>query len=203
MPFERTAFFVSMKKKWLFLFLMLALPVLIYLFLQAFGDNRFDIPVYYENGIEQPLDGCMKGPDSTNFKIEHIRTDLEGIVVYGFAMGKGFTNDELNNIRVFLNRYNDVQGVTLSILTTDMMLISDLEESILQRQIVTKKGLLAYARCMLQVDLAYDMESANLAPRQFVLCDQQKRIRGYYNVDDLEEMDRLNTEIDILMNQYE
>jgi hypothetical protein len=40
-----------MNKKILYLFLALALPVLVFLFLKYFGKNEFDIPVYYTEGI--------------------------------------------------------------------------------------------------------------------------------------------------------
>ena len=40
-----------MKKKTIFLFLALALPVLTFVFLKYFGKNEFNIPVFYQNGI--------------------------------------------------------------------------------------------------------------------------------------------------------
>jgi hypothetical protein len=40
-----------MIKKILYLFLALALPVLVFLFLKYFGKNEFDIPVYYTQSV--------------------------------------------------------------------------------------------------------------------------------------------------------
>lgn len=39
-------------KQWTFLFLLLALPAVLYLFLQGFGKNEYDLPMLYENGSE-------------------------------------------------------------------------------------------------------------------------------------------------------
>jgi hypothetical protein len=41
-----------MSKKFVYLFLALLLPGLIFVFLKKFGKNEFNIPVYYETGIE-------------------------------------------------------------------------------------------------------------------------------------------------------
>lgn len=40
-----------MNKKHIFLIAMLTLPPLVYIFLRGFGQNHFELPVYYENGI--------------------------------------------------------------------------------------------------------------------------------------------------------
>jgi hypothetical protein len=39
-------------KKSIFLGLALILPVAIFIFLKLFGKNKFDIPVYYKNGVD-------------------------------------------------------------------------------------------------------------------------------------------------------
>jgi hypothetical protein len=43
-----------MSKKFIYLFLALLLPGLIFVFLRKFGKNEFNIPVYYETGVEEP-----------------------------------------------------------------------------------------------------------------------------------------------------
>ena len=44
-----------MRKKGIFLFLLIVLPVIIFLFLKRFGRNEFTIPVYYEQGLGDSL----------------------------------------------------------------------------------------------------------------------------------------------------
>jgi hypothetical protein len=43
-----------MKRKTIFLTLALILPILVFLFLKFFGQNKFEIPVYYQDAIEKP-----------------------------------------------------------------------------------------------------------------------------------------------------
>jgi len=46
-----------------FLFILLVVPVVLYLFLQFFGENRYEeIPVFYESGITSTLESCDFGP---------------------------------------------------------------------------------------------------------------------------------------------
>ncbi|PGH38260.1 MAG: hypothetical protein CRN43_16260 [Candidatus Nephrothrix sp. EaCA] len=42
----------AVMKQWMFLFLLLAFPAILYLFLQEFGKNEYNIPMLYENGAE-------------------------------------------------------------------------------------------------------------------------------------------------------
>lgn len=47
-----------MSKKILYLFLALLLPALIFVFLKYFGKNEFDIPVYYQEGVNESSSDC-------------------------------------------------------------------------------------------------------------------------------------------------
>jgi hypothetical protein len=57
-----------MAKKWIILFLALALPVFIFLFLKKFGSNQFDLPYFHETAETWPA-GCPP-PDTFPFKIK-------------------------------------------------------------------------------------------------------------------------------------
>ncbi|MFZ9981729.1 MAG: hypothetical protein ACO3FI_06850 [Cyclobacteriaceae bacterium] len=50
-----------MAKKWIILFLALALPVFIFLFLKEFGSNQFDLPFIHQNGKSWPSDCADPG----------------------------------------------------------------------------------------------------------------------------------------------
>jgi hypothetical protein len=50
-----------MNKKITYLFLALALPALIFIFLKIFGKNHFEIPIYYKEGISDSLKECTGG----------------------------------------------------------------------------------------------------------------------------------------------
>jgi hypothetical protein len=47
-----------MSKKFIYLFLALLLPGLIFVFLRKFGKNEFNIPVYYETGVTDAPAAC-------------------------------------------------------------------------------------------------------------------------------------------------
>lgn len=53
---------MSNSKKVLFLFLLLLFPVLVYLFLQGFGKNEYNIPILWETGVEG--NECIPKSDS-------------------------------------------------------------------------------------------------------------------------------------------
>lgn len=57
-----------MAKKWIILFLALALPVFIFLFLKKFGSNQFDLPYFHANSETWPS-GCPL-PAGFPFKVE-------------------------------------------------------------------------------------------------------------------------------------
>jgi hypothetical protein len=48
--------------KKIILFVALALPVLIFIFLKIFGRNEFDIPVYWTEGVPANIPGCKNYP---------------------------------------------------------------------------------------------------------------------------------------------
>ncbi|HNT50749.1 MAG TPA: hypothetical protein PLM56_01310 [Cyclobacteriaceae bacterium] len=56
-----------MSKKLIYLFLALLLPGLIFVFLRKFGKNEFNIPVYYEAGVEGTSGTC--GPYLAPYKV--------------------------------------------------------------------------------------------------------------------------------------
>jgi protein SCO1/2 len=56
-----------MRRKLIYLFLALLLPGLIFVFLRKFGKNEFNIPVYYEAGVEGTSGTC--GPYLAPYKV--------------------------------------------------------------------------------------------------------------------------------------
>ena len=40
----------------------LGLPALIFVFLKLFGENSFEVPVYYIQGVDKSMDGCSFPP---------------------------------------------------------------------------------------------------------------------------------------------
>ena len=187
-----TAFFVSMNLKWLFLFLLIGLPVGIYLFLQSFGDNHFDIPIYFENGLE-PIEGCALDTNQSQYAVEFFfdgENDIEQskAIVYGSKIGK--SQNVRTNLLTLLNRQAGTDMLYISLVSDSLKL---LEFGNYNHAITVFDSLHIiepFIRCGLRVN---SNNSSTL-----VLVDKNRRVRGYYDPSELKEVDRLNTELEIL-----
>ena len=176
-----------MKKTFKIFFLVVALivPSLIYLFLRGFGDNKFEIPVFFEEGIS--IEGCDTLKTKTHF-VKFETYELQGTQLFYFP--KWVNDDE------FYRQSNRIKERHLEVLFTaivdssnyrilgNMLLVSD------------EDHLYKIANC----SLVLGQEVAIFEPlyNQLVLVDKYKRIRGYFNGNELEDMDRLDIELDIL-----
>jgi len=159
-----------MNKKITYLLLALALPGLIFIFLKIFGKNHFDIPVYYKNGISDSLKECP-----------------------GAYRGQYTLPDSV--LKIFSYK-NDVASLFIDESELTNKEVTQLKQSYgdNQLQIITLRGiepnrLNRIKNCVLFLK----------QPWKAVLVDKQKRIRGYYAFTSLEETDRLNVELDILL----
>jgi protein SCO1 len=158
-----------MNKKITYLLLALALPGLIFIFLKIFGKNRFDIPIYYKEGISDSLRECT-GPH----RGQHTLPDS---VLRAFGCEKNIAclfvdSTEINNKEIVHLRKEF--GGKLQIIS-----LEGVENARLNR----------IRKCVLLLK----------EPWMGVLIDKEKRIRGYYAFTSLEETDRLNVEIEILL----
>jgi protein SCO1/2 len=159
-----------MNKKVLYLLIALALPGLIFIFLKIFGKNHFDVPIYYKDGISDSIKECSG--------VHHGQYTLPDSVLIIF----GYKNDAAS-LFVDASEIGNKELEKLKQLFKNRLQIVSLEgvESIRLNQI---------KKCTLFLK----------EPWKAVLVDKQKRIRGYYAFTSLEEMDRLNVEVEILLN---
>lgn len=160
-----------MNKKLVILLLALALPGLIFLFLKLFGNNQFDIPVFYKNGVEDSIT-CK------NFqKGQYI---LEDTMLTSVSWNKGaallISDVSLNERKELTRTLADVSSNELQIINLDSNKVKQLDE---------------VKRCNLFLK----------DPWNAVLMDKQKRIRGYYSLKSREELDRLDVEVEILLKK--
>ncbi len=178
-----------MKLKWFFLFLLIGLPIAIYLFLQAFGQNRFDIPVYYAEG-PMPETGCTDSEITFPYKAPlYFDSDSRNVekgqfVVY--AITKSEDQTLIPHLQTFLNR-NARKDIVLLV---GEKLANGLQNYDNVVSVVDSTEVwLEYGRCSLMMESGKD---------QLILCDKERQIRGYYDPTRLKEIDRLNTELEIL-----
>lgn len=163
-------------KKLLYLFLALLLPGLVFVFLKYQGSNRFDIPVYYEKGVEEVRGSCAPLPAGPYHVDDSVWSHLNG--------GK-----QKANVIIFPSPTLDVQNIARAIgeeigedasFTDGARLSSD--------SLTTER----WSNCTFLMT----------SPRQTVLLDDQGRIRGYYDLHFRDEADRLRVELKILLEQY-
>lgn len=156
-------------RKAVLLILALALPVAVFIFLKQFGKNRFELPVYHAEKLPESLSGC-----SLDYALPYLVAD--SIVA--------------------------VSGVTLpAVLMIDFTGTAEARAQQVQlsrlRQAHKSAGL---KWGMWPGDLS-TFVCAFLVPdgMNAVLIDSERRIRGYYNSLSREDMDRLDIELNILL----
>lgn len=165
-----------MKKK-IYLFLALLLPALLFVFLKYAGKNEFNIPVYYEHGVEGASADCQSG-----YPTPYVLPD-------SIQRGLGTGNQEAN-ILVFFK-----PGLDFKKLKSRLEDEFGLEGIAILEFCNVPDDSLNCARLKKCVFLIND-------PWETVLIDRQGRIRGYYDLISREEQDRLRVELKVLLKRY-
>jgi len=187
--------------------------VLIYLFLQRFGENRYQVTLYYQQGITDPLTDCgsllqphqIQQMPTTDLKSAAFEIDqLNGqITVVSFLDQKCPRHQPvLDEVARVCNKYRDdqrVKGITLA--------LHDQPNPALYQQRAAAYNLRSDNWNVLNwdsstnsvVNCAFNLPVDCTTSLTLVLVDGSRQIRGYYQADDIEEVDRLITEIEILL----
>lgn len=177
-------------------------PAAVYLFLQGFGENKFDIPVYYQHGLDT-LTGCGQVMHVGEYRValpselDPVIGDSEGVLIDLQVASQKSMRSTKNNLLSYLSKYqNDPRIKTLALYSGDSLSGQFSDFPNLSYLSLSEQDLTIFAECKL---VANPDELSGLYP--LVLIDKQRRIRGYYDPTDLEEIDRLNTEVYILLNE--
>ncbi len=199
-----------MKKLWKISMLMslLAIPVMLYLFLQTFGSNEYDVPVYYPQGVIDEYDcDFADGPHFLNRSLLHLvnhdEINPENVfVIYSFLEKdcEDTCQIKFNNLsRLHHTFIGENNIIVISILygqgemSVDNYIKQDAHWKFINLE---QPELVNFVNC----GLVLPFESNSL--HQFVLVDKEKRIRGYYDGWSLKETDRMAMEAKILLNNY-
>jgi len=196
-------------KKLLFLILTLAIPVSIFLFLKIFGNNEFEVPILYENGIP----GCeqshkphkvpsvqLSGPNNSIIETG----TLNGYLVYGFL-----ANKDSVTLRQQIIQLVRIQDAFYEIGAPTFVLFTDQQEyfEIIQSEsadlgllsqgyhlgVIEEEGLHDFLKCGIGLD--------ETASKKLVLIDTDKFIRGIYDGLDMKQTEQLILELKILRQQ--
>ncbi|MEO9966356.1 MAG: hypothetical protein ABJF11_11240 [Reichenbachiella sp.] len=189
--------------KLILLFLLLVLPVLVYLFLQGFGKNHFAIPVYYQQGLTKHYHGCDSINTNEAYRIDRSALNLildedlsASIAVY--EIGNRDSETLKNNLYTFLEKYKEKSDVKLISIKKEMDTTNFTSKySSWKRFNLPDSDLINIGRCILQLNFDSTLKSDS----GLVLVDRQQQIRGYYDPYVLKEIDRLNTELYILLSE--
>lgn len=146
------------------------------MFLKYQGANRFDIPVYYEKGVEEVPGICFTPPPGPYHVNDSVWSHLEG--------GK-----QRANVIIFPTPNLEIQNVARSIGEEIGEGASFTDGASLSSDSLTR---VRWNKCTFLMT----------SPRQTVLIDDQGRIRGYYDLHFRDEADRLRVELKILLEKY-
>ena len=152
------------------------LPGMIFVLLKYAGKNEFNIPVYYEEGVGTLPSGC-EPPYDKPYRLPEIM----------MRIADPFHE---TNLLIFPNK-----GLDFDKIQSDINGEFGIGTVWVKDAVVLFPDSAAYTRSKECIFLVND-------PWQSVLFDNDRRIRGYYDLRLREEEDRLRVELKILQKRY-
>ncbi|WKV12240.1 hypothetical protein [Marivirga harenae] len=208
------------KSKILILLVTLSFPVILYLFLRSYGQNEFNLPIFFEDQEKRYCNDV----NLTRDNVEFMNLNQKEIVKLSEIYDADFkvihfpnTQDpEIQTLKNELNRVlNTFDEVSISILSLQSIdsgkvdqlgntgfLPSKKSKTYLYHE--NKRNSLInclYAFPTKEWDGEHPSEDIIAADETLVLLDEQNRIRGYYNGYETKEVDRLILEIRVLLSK--
>lgn len=163
-----------MKKKVTILFLALLFPVAIFIFLKMFGKNEFQVPALYQEGSISAPRNC-----SAPYSVPYFVADSLFSVL---GMNR---NDSLyvfyfdKALDIPLHRISvEFDGEPVKLVNPESLRVNPYN-GLLQECVLLMRG-----------------------DSSVALVDNRNRIRGYYDGEDRDEVDRLILEAKIILKQY-
>jgi len=205
---------------------LLVLPVLVFLFLKFFGENHFTIKTFYPIDSVQGTDGKYKVNYHTipPFKLINEKGDtlsssrLNGeiyVTDFFFTTCPGICPKMTNQLKRVQESFSGNKDIKIVSISVDPM--HDTPEELNnyaklnganpeQWYFLTgnKDSIynLAQQGFFLSAGEEKGSSEAFVHSDKLVLVDKEGRIRGYYNGTDQAEVDRLITEINVLIHEY-
>ena len=206
--------------------LMLIFPVFVIWFLRTFGENKFTIPVYHQNAAELSSELCTF-PEGQHyippFRLTNQRSNPvsekyfdDHITVVNFFFTRCQANCPDLSIELARVQGNFENNPRVRLLSLSVDPENDQPEVLAQyaeqngaqeRQwnfaTGEKDEILSLIRCgfILPGQVRGGTSGDIYHSESFVLVDSQRRIRGYYSGNDREDVDRLITEMKILLQE--
>lgn len=179
-------------KQTLILVLAMVVPIGVFIFLKIFGKNQFEVDPLYQTGTVKVNESCEVNY-RTPYQIPiHVLEDLNWKTTDSLTLY--FFKPTAFNITAINNRVSEVYAtneVRRNIISQDSIKLDKQpkETYILNKDAVTTEQL---QECFFLMN-----EQTNT-----VLIDNKQRIRGYYNLKEREDADRLLLELKIILKKY-
>jgi protein SCO1/2 len=204
---------------------ILLLPVLIFMFLKSFGNNAYDIPIFFEQGVDNPFQECPVA-DTTQHYIPDFAFVNQKSKIVGSKDMKGkvtvvdffFTScpsvcpvmsSELERVNDMFREEPSLQILSISIDPTydTSEILQDYADKHNARagkwDFLTgdKNEIYQLAKCGFILPTLDGMGVPDdfAHSDKFVLIDQEGRIRGYYSGTNREDVDLLMLEAKVLL----
>ena len=183
---------------------ILLAPVLIYLFLEGFGNNQFVLPVYPGDENTQTSSDCLSTDEAGLVNLSRyfdFNDSGGGITVIRPVLDECFScPPNLNEVKRLLQKHSDIKLV--NIYTDDFTSpIQNTPEGWVPVK-VDRTVFDEIIRCELGINVSKNAVRSELKEHlRLVLVDETGKIRGYYSPQDRVEMDRLILEISILKQE--
>lgn len=208
---------------------ILLVPILIFLFLKGFGNNNYDIPIFFEKGVDNPFRECPIADTTQHFIPEFSftnqsgqkvgRVDMEGqitVVNFFFTSCPSICpkmSTEMERVNEMFRDEDKVQIMSISIDPT-------YDSPEILASYATKHHAEAGKWDFLTGDTqqTYDLAKCGfiipsvdgmgvpddfIHSDKFVLIDELGRIRGYYSGTSREDVDLLMLETKVLLHASE
>lgn len=205
---------------------ILLIPLLIFLFLRGFGKNEYDLPIYFQNGVDNPFQECPSTDSGQHFIPEFSflnqngeslgRAEMEGkitIVDFFFTSCPSICplmSKEMERVNDMFRDEPKVQIMSISIdpeYDTPEILKEYAER---HNAIPGKWNFLSGPKVetyqLAKCGFVLPTLDGNGVPDdfvhsdKFVLIDEMGRIRGYYSGTDREAVDLLMLETKVLLH---
>jgi hypothetical protein len=161
-------------KKTIFLFLALLLPIFVFLFLKFFGKNEFAVKPLFQEELPADIKDCsnIQLPYKVNAQVLSDVISADDSLAVIYFM-KETPSHESENQMARIEKAFEKDRIRFTTAKAN----SSLNQT---------------KRCTFLLQDPYDI----------VLIDNHGVIRGQYTSDDLDETDRLITEVDIILKKY-
>lgn len=196
-----------MKKKSIFITAIIGFPIVLIAFFQLLSEPRLDIPVYYEDGVKQ--DTLVNMPcierSARQYYVENAQLPVAmNRVVHFERMDGPVLKTRLEELERVQDRfYGESKVVITSFVNAASMSAKDVTDYNQRIQFMDDFWHINELDSATWSDLKYCDMVMNKLDNRVVLIDSKDRIRGYFNIMERSETDRLIDELGVLLTNKE